>query len=80
MFLLVSGFVVVVAWILFSIYHKAATSTIPPAVNIQIKPIAPEFDTKTINELKRRTLVSPLYEFQESKKVASPSVTPKRER
>lgn len=74
--LLASGLILVIAWIIFSIYHKAATSTITPAVSIQIAPITPSFDTKTIDTLKARKSVSPLYDLGASlEKIATPSPT-----
>lgn len=63
-FLFGSGFLMVVAWILFSIYHESVTSTIPEAVTIQIAPIDPAFDVQTIDLLKKRQSISPVYEIQ----------------
>lgn len=45
-------FLVVVAWIGFSLYHVQATSTISPTLKERIAPIEPRFDTSTINMLK----------------------------
>lgn len=54
LFILISGFFIVIAWIGFSIYHNSKTSTIPEATSIQIAPITPAFDTETIEDIKRR--------------------------
>ncbi len=71
--LLIPSFIVIVAWIAFSIYHSSVASTITPIVDIQIAPITPAFDTATISQLKQRANVSPIYEVQN---IPSPSPTP----
>lgn len=60
--LIISSFILVILWIIFSIYHNSVTSTIPEAVSIQILPINPTFDKNTIESIKRRTGVAPIYE------------------
>ncbi len=60
--LIVPAFILVVAWIIFSIYHNAVKSTIPENLNIQIFPIAPVFDAQTIEKIKNRKIIIPLYE------------------
>lgn len=60
--LLVPAAIVILIWVIFSIYHSSVASTIPPALNIQISPINPIFDTNTISKLKQRQKVSPVYE------------------
>lgn len=45
-------FLVVVAWISFSLYHAYVTSTISPTLRERIAPIEPRFDISTINMLK----------------------------
>ena len=52
--LLISGFILVVAWVGFSIYHSFATSTVSEPLGKQIQPIPASFDTKSIQELKKR--------------------------
>lgn len=59
--LIISSFALVVFWIIFNAYHNFVTSTIPEALTVQITPINPSFDTKTITALKQRTPVSPIY-------------------
>ena len=71
--LLIPAFILVVVWIIFSIYHGSVTSTIPAAVNIQISPINPTFNMDTISKLKQREKVTPIYEGQP---VPTPSPTP----
>lgn len=64
--LLTSAFLLVIAWIIFSIYHNSITSTIPKNLNIQIVPISPDFDSKTIEKLKERKNIMPLFYTAES--------------
>lgn len=65
LFLLISAFVLVVAWIIFSIYHKSITSTISETLSVQIIPINPNFDAKTLEKIKERNSVAPLYQIQQ---------------
>lgn len=63
--LIFSSFFVVIAWISFNVYHHFVKSTIPEKLNVEIIPISADFDTETINKLKLRKKVEPLYEFKE---------------
>ncbi len=63
--ILVFFFVLAVAWIGGNIYHNTATSTISETTNQDISPIAPTFDTKTVNKLKERQKINPSFELQE---------------
>lgn len=62
LFLLISVSILVFAWIVFNIHHSSITSTIPEDVNKQIVPLNPQFDTKTLGELKKRNKVTPILE------------------
>ncbi|MDO8620956.1 MAG: hypothetical protein Q7R31_01610 [Candidatus Levybacteria bacterium] len=55
--------IIVISWIAFSVYHNLATSTISQVQSVDIKSINPTFDTKTIDKLKKRDRVSPIYEL-----------------
>ena len=46
--------VVIIAWIVFSIYHNYTTSTINRDTSISINPISAEFDSKTIDKIKSK--------------------------
>lgn len=59
-------FVTVAAWIVLSIYHIWVNSTISPIDASAIAPIDPKFDMNTINKLRMRERVEPLYQFNES--------------
>lgn len=62
-FLLSSSTVVTVAWIGFSIYHTAVTSTLDPVLTTQIQPISPRFNDATIQNILNRQDVLPTYEI-----------------
>lgn len=63
LFILWLTFLTVVAWIGFNIYHIMATSTINDIDAASIIPITPKFDMDTINKLKTREIVEPVYQF-----------------
>lgn len=63
LFLTISFFVLVLIYVIFSVYHNSVTSTISENLNIQITPIAPDFNQKTISDIKKRGQVTPLYEI-----------------
>ncbi len=69
--LLIPSFLLILAWIIFSIYHSSVASTITPVVDIQISPISPTFDLNAVSKLKQRQKVTPIYETQ-----APPTPTP----
>lgn len=71
--LLIPSFLLIVAWVAFSIYHNSVASTIPAVLNMQITPIGPNFDTNEISQLKQRASVTPIYEVQNA---PSPSPSP----
>lgn len=60
--LLASIFIFVFIWIGLNIYHNSVSSTITGSVNAQLSPISPSFDTKTIDKLKKRQNVTPIFE------------------
>lgn len=77
--LLIPTFILVFAWIGFGIYHNSVKSTISEELNMQITPLLPDIDTKTIDKLKKRQNVTPVYETvgstQNSPVVPTPIVT-----
>lgn len=82
--LLTSAFIIVIAWIGFSIYHNLATSTTPEALEKEALPIKPTFDEPAIKKLKERKQVSPLYQFDASLPtpttlILSPTLSPNLE-
>ena len=81
--IVVPTFIMVVLWIAFSIYHNHVSSTIKDPLSTQIEPISATFDTKTLDNLKQRERLNPLYErpvseteeiiLDEEENIASPS-------
>ncbi len=71
LFLIISTFIIVIAWIGFNIFHNIKTSTIPQNLTIQILPINPNFDTKTIEELKKRKKVQPNFNMSVQPSIAA---------
>lgn len=76
LFIFISTFIVVVAWIGFTLYHKWVTSTISEDLQMQIQPIEPNFDLATLQKLKVREKIIPLYEISNSEQEATISATP----
>lgn len=81
--ILIPTLIFVFIWIIFSVFHNFVNSTISEATNIQINPIVPDFDTKTINSIKQREGINPLYTINQvitptpgSSSPSSPSATP----
>lgn len=72
--ILISTFILVVAWIGFNIYHNSVTSTISETLGVRISPINPDFNIKDINALKERKKVTPILDATAS--LATPSATP----
>ena len=61
LFILISSFVVVVAWIGFNLYDIWANSTISQEIQLELTPIDPQFDPQTIKLLKNRENINPLF-------------------
>lgn len=61
--ILILLFVFAAAWIGGNIYHSIATSTISKTTIQDISPIAPVFDTKTVDKLKQRQKINPSFEL-----------------
>lgn len=62
--ILIPSFVLTILWVIFTIYHNHVTSTIKNPLTIQIIPIEGKFDTNTIEALKNRQRINPLYEIE----------------
>lgn len=60
--ILASVFVFVFIWIGFNIYHNSVKSTISPTISIQISSVSPNFDTASIEKLKKRQVVTPVFQ------------------
>ena len=75
LFLLGTGLIFVFAWIGFGVYHNIITSTIPESVSVQLQPLAPNFDTKTIDALKKRVQIAPQLLFTPNSADITPTPT-----
>ena len=75
LFILISSFIVVVAWVAFNLYHIWITSTISENIQLQLTPIAPNFDPVTIQQLKSRENINPLFDLQPAVSAAAPTPT-----
>jgi len=62
LFVSVSMFIIVAIWLGLSFYHSWVTSTISDDLQLQIIPIAPNFNTKTLNDLKSREKIAPVFD------------------
>lgn len=70
LFISVSLFIIVVLWVFSNIYHIYVTTTISPDLQLQITPIEASFDLNTLNRLKNRTVIAPLFD------IINPEATP----
>jgi len=61
LFFTITIFIFVCAWVIFSVFHNAKTSTLSDQLNVQIQPIDPHFDSKTMSSLKSRTQIQDYY-------------------
>lgn len=61
--LLISAFIVVIAWVIANIYHNAYASTINSTLSEEIIPISPNFNTAVLEKLKTRKYIDPIYTF-----------------
>lgn len=69
--ILIPAFILTILWVVFSIYHNYATSTIKDPLTFQTIPIDGKFDKLTIENIKNRQRIDPLYEL-----LALPSTGP----
>ncbi len=79
LYISISFFVVVAVWIASNLYHDYVTSTITPDLQSQIEPIDPRFNSRTIQNIKNRKKITPVFEAKNSSTEAGltePSITP----
>lgn len=72
----ISCFVVVAVWVATNIYHANVTSTIEPDLQTQIVPINPTFDESTIQKIKSRKKILPVFESKASSSEAELTPSP----
>lgn len=75
-FLFTATLALVLSWMIFNIYHASVSSTIPQVLNTQIKPISSIFDTKIVENLKKKEKILPIFEVEKEKleQISTPSV------
>lgn len=61
--ILVPAFILTILWVVFSIYHNYVTSTVKDPLTFQTIPIDGKFDKLTIENIKNRQRINPLYEL-----------------
>lgn len=66
LFLSISVFALIALWIGFNISHNLDVSRISTPIKENIMSISPDFDRKTIEAIKNRQNVEPLYETEVS--------------
>lgn len=71
--ILIPGVVLSILWVVFTIYHNLTTSTIKDPLNFQIMPIEGKFDTETINKLKEKQRINPLFDIIAGETSPTPS-------
>lgn len=62
--ILIPLFILTILWVIFSIYHNYATSTIKSPLTVQILPIEGSFNNNAIIKIRNRRRINPLYEAQ----------------
>jgi len=61
--ILIPTLLLVVLWVVFNIYHNSVSSTVSKSLAEKVIPIDPNFDLQTIENLKKRSAIEPLYEL-----------------
>lgn len=77
LFLLGSMLIIIIAWVVFNIYHNYTTSTLDSNENLTIIPIEGKFDQDTINQVKNRKRVDVSLDLIKNLTASpSPTITP----
>lgn len=71
-----SAFFIVIAWVVFNIYHNSVVSTTSDDLTKGTAPINPNFDESAIDKLKNRIKISPIYGLATPSSLDSTNVTP----
>ncbi len=58
-YLIIPSFIVILAWIGFTVYNKRVATTITESQSLTIQPINSSFNVEIINRLKKRKLITP---------------------
>ncbi|MBI2028067.1 MAG: hypothetical protein HYT07_00525 [Candidatus Levybacteria bacterium] len=73
--ILVLLLIIVIVWVGGNVYHNLNKSTISELTAQEILPIDPNFDTKALDELKKRKPVNPIFESAIETPTPSPVAT-----
>ena len=57
LYLLIPSFIVIIIWLISNVYNHAVMTTVTSDQAISIKPISDSFDTRVIEDLKKRKQV-----------------------
>lgn len=60
-YILIPSTIMIVVWIIFSVYNKAVMSTVSKSQIVAIQPISPVFPTGVLTQLQTRKSLDPLY-------------------
>ncbi len=74
--ILVPSVIFVILWIIFGVFHNLRTSTVSQTLDSQISPISPIFDMATLDKLKARTQINPVFENASASAVITPTPVP----
>lgn len=66
----ISVFAIIAIWIVSSVWHNLNVSKIPETTAEKIKPISAKFDRETIENIKRKEHIEPIYGTEVSSKSA----------
>ena len=64
--ILVLLLIFVVVWVVGNTYHNLNKSTISEETSREILPITPSFDLQTIDKLKKRKKINPIFKLERS--------------
>jgi len=63
-YILVPSTILVILWIIFSVYNKSVTSTISSTQTQAIESISPVFPTGILSDLRKRQPIEPLFAIE----------------
>ena len=79
LFLSISFFVIVALWVGSNLYHAYVTTTISEDLQMQIIPIDGTFDTQTIDTIRQRKKVLPLFDATQLEATNEATPSPEQE-
>lgn len=58
-YIIIPSFILILLWIIFTIYRSAISSTLTETQVTLLKPLSPTFDTAVIEQLRKRQPITP---------------------